>query len=84
MADVIFPDMPASMSTMFKRLAKKAGLPADITFYCLRDTYISRLAPYCTGPILMALARHQQFRSTQRYLKIEDRHLRQAVERLSS
>ena len=82
--DVIFPDMPVSMSDIFKRLVKKASLPADITFHCLRDTYISRLAPYCAGPTLMTLARHRNFSTTQRYLKVDERHLRQAVERLSS
>jgi integrase/recombinase XerD len=82
-ADVAFPGMQTDMSNAFKRLVKKAGLPADITFHCLRDTYISRPAPYCAGPTLMALARHQNFATTQRYLRIDERHLRQAVERLS-
>ena len=36
--DVIFPNMSSDMSNIFKRLVKKAGLPSDITFHCLRDT----------------------------------------------
>jgi len=82
-ADVIFPAMPVDMSGMFKRLVAKAGLPGNITFHCLRDTYVSRLAPYCAAPTLMALARHRNFATTQRYLRVDERHLRQAVERLS-
>jgi hypothetical protein len=31
----------------------------------------------------MALARHRSLNTTRRYLKIEERHLRQAVERLN-
>jgi integrase len=81
--DVIFPDMPPDLSKRFTRLLRKAGLPSDITFHCLRDTYISRLAPYCAAPTLMALARHRSLNTTRRYLKIEERHLRQAVERLN-
>jgi len=56
---------------------------SDITFHCLRDTYISRLAPYCAVPTLMVLARHRSLNTTRRYLHIEERHLRQAVERLN-
>ena len=81
--DVIFPNMILNLGRSFKQLVKKAGLPSDITFHCLRDTYVSRLAPYCAGPTLMALARHRNFSTTQRYLKVDERHLRQAVERLS-
>jgi integrase len=68
-ADVVFPDMPQDMSNAFRRIANRAGLPVDITFHCLRDTYISRLAPYCAEPTLMALARHRNFGTIQRYLK---------------
>jgi hypothetical protein len=31
----------------------------------------------------MALARHRDFRTTQRYLRLDDYHLRQAVETLA-
>lgn len=82
--DVVFPEMPKNMSEVFKRWATRAGLPNDVTCHCLRDTYISRLAPYCAGPTLMTLARHRNFATTQRYLRADERHLRQAVERLSS
>jgi integrase len=81
--DVIFPDMPVDMSKAFMRCVHKAGLPREITFHCLRDTYISRLAPYCAAPTLMALARHRSLNTTRRYLRIDERHLRQAVERLN-
>ena len=82
-ADVVFPDIPVNLGRAFKRRVVKAGLLGDVTFHCLRDTYISRLAPYCSAPSLMALARHRDFSTTQRYLKVDERHLRQAVERLS-
>jgi len=81
--EVVFPNVPSDMSNAFRRLVRKAGLPADITFHCLRDTYVSRLAPYCAAPTLMALARHRNFATTQRYLKVDERHLRHAVEHLS-
>jgi integrase len=81
--DVIFPNMPKDMTHLFLRLRRKAGLPDDITFHCLRDTYISRLAPYCAAPTLMTLARHRNFSTTQRYLRVDEHHLRMAVERLA-
>lgn len=81
--DVVFPEMPADMSKAFMRCVHKAGLPREVTFHCLRDTYISRLAPYCAAPTLMALARHRSLNTTRRYLRIDERHLRQAVERLN-
>jgi integrase len=81
--EVIFPEMPGDMSKAFCYWAKKAELPREITFHCLRDTYISRLAPYCAAPTLMALARHRSLNTTRRYLRIDERHLRQAVERLN-
>ena len=31
----------------------------------------------------MTLARHRNFNTTRRYLRVDERHLRQAVERLS-
>jgi integrase len=80
---VVFPGMPADLSSVFTYWIRKAGLPSDITFHCLRDTYISRLAPYCAAPTLMALARHRSLNTTRRYLRIDERHLRQAVERLN-
>jgi integrase len=81
--DVLFPGMPKKMSDAFQRLVRKAKLPNDVTFHTLRDSYISRLAPYCAAPTLMRLARHRNFATTQRYLKVDERHLRHAVERLS-
>jgi len=81
--DVIFPDMPADLSKSFKYWVRKAVLPSEVTFHCLRDTYISRLAPYYAAPTLMALARHRSLNTTRRYLRIDERHLRQAVERLN-
>lgn len=61
----------------------KAGLPGEITFHCLRDTYISRLAEHVTTPTLMALARHRDYRTTRRYVQVDGAHLRAAVERLT-
>jgi integrase len=81
--DVVFPHMLVNLPKAFARWVRKAGLPSDITFHCLRDTYISRLAPYCAAPTLMALARHRSLDTTRRYLRIDERHLRQAVERLN-
>lgn len=78
---LLFPRLPKKMSDLFIRYVKKAGLE-DVTFYCLRDTYISRLAPHCTTPTLMALARHRDYRTTRRYVRVDGDHLRQAVENL--
>jgi integrase len=73
--------LPRKLSDLFSRYAHKAGL-ADVTFHCLRDTYISRLAPHCNTPTLMALARHRDYRTTQRYVRLDGDHLRQTVEQL--
>jgi integrase len=80
-SEVLFPDMPRNMSSNFVYHVRKAGMD-DITFHCLRDTYISRLAPHVSVPTLMQLARHRSLVTTQRYLKIDDAHLRDAVEKL--
>jgi hypothetical protein len=40
------------------------------------------LAPHCTIPTLIALARHRDYRTTQRYVQVDGDHLRQTVERL--
>ena len=79
----LFPGLPVKLSNSFVRYALKAGL-VDVTFHCLRDTYISRLAPQCTTPTLMALARHRDYRTTQRYIRIDGAHLRAAVDTLVS
>ena len=78
---LLFPRLPKKLSDLFIKYARKAGL-TDVTFHCLRDTYISRLAPHCTTPTLMALARHRDYRTTQRYVRVDGVHLRQAVEHL--
>ncbi len=78
---VIFPTLPADFSRVFARIARAINL--DVTFHCLRDTFISRLAPHVSGPVLMQLARHRDFRTTKRYLKVDGGHLREAVERLT-
>lgn len=79
---VLFPTLPKKLSDLFIRYARKAGVP-DVTFHCLRDTFISRLAPHVSATTLMSLARHRDLRTTRRYLKVEDAHLRAAVERLT-
>ena len=80
---LLFPTMPKKLSDLFIRYAKKAGLQ-DMTFHCLRDTFISRLAPHVSATTLMTLARHRDLRTTRRYyLKIEEIHLQAAVEKLS-
>lgn len=79
---LVFPKMPSQLSTLFIRYAKKAGLEG-VTFHCLRDTFISRLAPHVSAPSLMALARHRDYRTTRRYLRIDEAHLKAAVERLT-
>jgi integrase len=76
---LLFPHLPSKLSDLFIRYARKAGL-SDVTFHCLRDTYISRLAQYCTTPTLMALARHRDYRTTRRYVQVDGDHLRQVVE----
>jgi integrase len=80
-ADLVFPSMPTRMSTLFGRYVRRAGLEG-VTFHCLRDTFISRLAIHANPATLMALARHRSFATTQRYLKLDDTYLRQAVETL--
>jgi integrase len=78
---LLFPQLPKKLSDLFIKYARKAGL-TDVTFHCLRDTYISRLAPHCTTPTLMALARHRDYRTTQRYVRVDGAHLRHVVEAL--
>lgn len=78
-----FPDIPVKLSHLFRHYARRAGLPEDIHFHSLRHTYVSRLAPHCGVPTLMALARHRSYQTTQRYLKIEDERLRDVVQVLS-
>ncbi len=80
---LVFPRLPKKLSDLFIRYARKAGLK-DVTFHCLRDTFISRLAPHVTTPTLMDLARHRDYRTTRRYVKVDGAHLREAVERLIS
>lgn len=79
---LVFPHIPEGISTRFVEYTKRAGLEG-VTFHCLRDTFISRLAPYVSATTLMTLARHRDLRITRRYLKVEEAHLRTAVERLS-
>jgi integrase len=82
-APVIFPTLPKKLTDLFIRYAEKAKL-AEVTFHCLRDTYIiSRLAPHVSTPTLMALARHRDYRTTRRYVQVDGDHLRAAVERLA-
>lgn len=78
-SDLVFPDMPSSISVIFPRYVRKAGLEG-VTFHCLRDTFISRLAETASAATVMALARHRDFRTTQRYLRLDDNHLREAAE----
>ena len=78
---LLFPDLPKKLSDLFIRYARKAGL-TDVTFHCLRDTYISRLAADNSTPVLMALARHRDYRTTRRYVQVDGEHLREAVEKL--
>lgn len=78
---LLFPTMPKQLSTLFIRYAKKAGL-ADVTFHCLRDTFISRLAPHVSTPALMQLARHRDYRTTRRYVRVDGEHLRAAITQL--
>jgi integrase len=73
--------MPKKLSDLFIRYAKKAGL-ADVTFHCLRDTFISRLAPDVSTPALMQLARHRDYKTTRRYVRVDGEHLKAAVTRL--
>ncbi len=79
---LVFPTLPVKLSDLFIRYARKAGL-AGVTFHCLRDTYISRLACHVSTPSLMALARHRDYRTTRRYVQVDADHLRAAVERLN-
>jgi integrase len=78
---LLFPTMPKKMSDLFIKYVRKAGIEGA-TFHCLRDTYISRLAQTCNTPTLMALARHRDYKTTQRYVRIDGAHLKQAVEQL--
>ena len=41
------------------------------------------LTPHVTTPTLMALARHRDYRTTRRYVQIDGKHLRDAVECLN-
>jgi integrase len=77
--DFVFPTIPSSLSVIFPRYVRKAGLEG-VTFHCLRDTFISKVAETASAATVMALARHRDFRTTQRYLKLDDGHLREAAE----
>lgn len=79
---LVFPALPVKLSDLFTRYTRKAGLNG-VTFHCLRDTYISRLACHVSTPTLMALARHRDYRTTRRYVRVDGAHLREAVERLA-
>ncbi len=76
---LVFPKLPKKLSDLFIRYVRKAAL-SDVTFHCLRDTFISRLAPHVTTPTLMTLARHRDYRTTRRYVRVDGAHLRAAVE----
>jgi len=78
---VVFPCIRKRFSDRFVVYAKRVGQP-DVTFHCLRDTFISRIAPHVSAAVLMQLARHRNLRTTRRYLGFEDAHLMAAVERL--
>lgn len=78
---LLFPTMPTRLTTLFTRYTKKVGL-ADVTFHCLRDTFISRLAPHTSVPPLMQLARHRDYRTTRRYVKVDDATLKAALAHL--
>jgi integrase len=80
--DLVFPRMPKGMSVTFARYVRKARLEG-VTFHCLRDSFVSRLAANANPATIMALARHRDFRTTQRYFRPDDTHLRQAVETLT-
>jgi integrase len=81
---LVFPDMPKKLTDLFKRYVAKARLPKEITFHCLRDTFISRVASHVSVPDLMQLARHRDYRTTRRYVKSDEKRLRDAVERLAA
>ncbi len=80
---LVFPALPKKLTDLFKRYVEKAKLPKEITFHCLRDTYISRLAAHVSTPTLMTLARHRDYRTTRRYVQVDGKHLRDAVECLN-
>lgn len=46
---LLFPTLPKKLSDLCIRYAKKAGLK-DVAFHCLRDTFISRIAPIMGCP----------------------------------
>lgn len=75
---LVFPALPVKLSSLFARYVRKAGLKG-VTFHCLRDTYISRLAPHVSTPTLMALARNRDYATTRRYVQVDGTHLHQAV-----
>ncbi len=79
---LVFPTLPKKLSDLFVRYARKAGLN-EVTFHCVRDTFISRLAPHVSTPTLMALARHRDYRTTRRCVQVDGAHLREAVERIA-
>lgn len=75
---LVFPDMPRKLSDLFARYARRAGLPG-VTAHCLRDTFITRVAPHVSPPTLLDLARHSDFRTTRRYKGVDKEGLRKAV-----
>jgi hypothetical protein len=81
---LVFPALAKKLTDLFKRYVEKAKLPKEITFHCLRDTYISRLAEHVSTPTLMQFARHSDYRTTKRGAKIDGDHLRAAAESLEN
>ncbi len=80
---LVFPKLPRSLSTTFPRYLRRAKIEGA-SFHCLRDTFCSRVAAHASAATLRALARHQDLRTTQRYVQVDDSHLRAAVEKLDT
>ncbi len=79
----LFPKMPRSISSLFAKYVRLAKLEG-VGFHSLRHTFLSRAGAHSSAATLLELARHQDPRTTRRYLKVDRSHLRATLEKLDA
>lgn len=71
------------VSKRFKKYARLARLPEDVTFHTLRHTYVSWLMQQgVPPPVVQRLAGHADISTTMRYAHLQPSDLSQAIERV--
>jgi integrase len=61
---------------------ERAGLPKGRRFHDARAAYITAIAKSAPAPVVQDLARHRDFETTMRYIRVADEARRQAVARI--